>query len=154
MIYTTNENRGGGLAAVVGLKAALDGDLVSQPCFQLLICPVIDNTATISTTWSTSRHSPFLTPGRMEWYRQQYFKGDTERSNWDASPCFAPTSLLAQSPSSFIGIAACDLLAPEAIKYSESLREAGVTVECKIYNGATHSVLILAGYVLQPPNSL
>ncbi|KAK3359597.1 Alpha/Beta hydrolase protein [Lasiosphaeria hispida] len=140
---------GGGLAASVGLKILKDSDqtTIPKPCFQLLICPVIDNTATTESAWSTAKHSPFLTPGRMEWYRQKYFQGTdgSERMNWEASPCFAPTELLGGSPDSFIGIAECDLLAPEAIKYAATLEGLGARVESRVYPGATHSILALAG---------
>jgi len=139
--------RGGGLAASVGLRHA---ELATppKPVFQLLICPVIDNLATTESAWSTSQNSPFLTPGRMEWYRHRYFQGENpeaDRRHWHASPCYAPAELLAASPSTFIGIAECDLLAPEDINYAELLRSYGVETESKVYKGATHSVLVLAG---------
>jgi acetyl esterase/lipase len=81
----------------------------------------------------------------MAWYREKYFADATEAANWDASPCFAPPELLGRSPKSFIGIAECDLLAPEARLYAESLKKAGVQTKVQIYKGATHSVLVLAG---------
>ncbi|KAK0618960.1 Alpha/Beta hydrolase protein [Immersiella caudata] len=146
---------GGGLAASVGLRHA---QLPTAPklLFQLLICPVIDNLATTSTTWSTSQHSPFLTPGRMSWYRDRYFQSENSeavRGHWHASPCYAPSDLLAKSPGTFIGIAECDLLAPEDVAFAKLLEENGVKVESNIYKGATHSILGLAG-VLQSGKDL
>ncbi|KAK0652607.1 Alpha/Beta hydrolase protein [Cercophora newfieldiana] len=138
---------GGGLAASVGLRHA---ELGTSPklLFQLLICPVIDNLATTESAWSSSRHSPFLSPGRMSWYRDRYFQSENyeaDRRHWHASPCYAPAELLAKSPDTFIGIAECDLLAPEDISYGELLKSQGVKTESKVYKGATHSVLVLAG---------
>lgn len=76
-----------------------------------------------------------------------YFHFDDETRNWDASPCFAPMEVLQKSPTTFLAIAECDLLAPEAIQYGDSLQTSDVDVEVQLYSGATHSILILAGYV-------
>jgi acetyl esterase/lipase len=111
----------------------------------MMICPVIDSTATTTTIWSTSKHAPWLTPTRMAWYREKYFSNPSDAANWDASPCFAPPRLLGQSPKTFVGIAECDLLAPEAFQYAEALKGAGVETTVEVYKGATHSVLVLAG---------
>ncbi|KAF1809994.1 hypothetical protein P152DRAFT_461071 [Eremomyces bilateralis CBS 781.70] len=135
---------GGNLAAVMSLKAGL-AKLSPAPVFQLLICPVIDCTATVNTAWATTQHSPFLTPGRMTWYQDRYLPNPSDRANWDVSPCFAPPETLALSPKTFVAIAECDLLAPEGLRYAELLRKAGVEVETKTYKGATHSILVLAG---------
>jgi len=84
----------------------------------------------------------------MLWYRKLYFQGNTpeaDQHHWHASPCYAPPSLLAQSPDTLIAIADCDLLAPEAAQYAASLRQNGVKVETKEYKGAIHILLSLAG---------
>lgn len=138
-------SRGGGLAATVSMKAALDAGITERIVCQILICPVIDSTATVDTAWATSKHSPWLTPSRMTWYRNMYFRSEDERRNWDASPCFAPEEALQQSPSTFLAIAECDLLAPEDFQYGHALQKLGVDVDAQVYSGATHSILILAG---------
>jgi acetyl esterase/lipase len=135
---------GGGMTAILAMRIAERIPAV-HPRFQMLICPVIDCTADITTGWSTSRHSPWLTPSRMQWYREKYFTDDAQSRNWDASPCFAPKTLLQKSPPSYVAVAECDLLAPEGLAYAESLRAAGVATEIKVCKGATHSVLGLAG---------
>lgn len=53
--------------------------------------------------------------------------------------------MLAQYPKTFVAVAECDLLAPEGLAYGARLKDAGVPTETKIYKGATHSVLVLAG---------
>ncbi|OKL63074.1 hypothetical protein UA08_01276 [Talaromyces atroroseus] len=138
-------SRGGGLAAIVSMKAALDPGIVDKIVYQILICPVIDNTATVDTAWGPSQRSPWLTPSRMTWYRNMYFRSENETRNWDASPCFAPVEVLRKSPSTFLAIAECDLLAPEGHQYGHSLQKSGVGVDIQLYSGATHSILILAG---------
>jgi acetyl esterase/lipase len=124
---------------------AIEADLPIKPTFQMLLCPVIDSTATVSSIWASSQNAPWLTPDRMHWYQDKYFSDRKEAGNWDASPNFAPSNLLGQSPETFIAVAECDLLAPEEIEFAKRLSDAGNKVEIKVYKGATHSVLILAG---------
>ncbi|GKT56535.1 lipase from carbohydrate esterase family ce10 [Colletotrichum tofieldiae] len=135
---------GGNLAAILTMKASL-ANVTPAPISQLLICPVIDSTATAETGWATSKHVPWLTPGRMAWYQDLYFSRPEDRTQWEASPCFAPTEVLARSPRTWLAVAEVDLLAPEGLKYAEQLRGAGVEVQTEVYKGATHSVLVLAG---------
>ncbi|KAI1850900.1 hypothetical protein JX266_003565 [Neoarthrinium moseri] len=135
---------GGCLTAILSLKISKLA-ILPKPVFQVMICPVIDNTATTDTIWYGSQHAPWLTPSRMTWYREKYFSLPSEAANWDASPCFAPPDLQAKSPKTFIGVSECDLLAPEALRYAEVLEQAGVDTTVKVYKGATHSILVLAG---------
>ncbi|KAL6246444.1 hypothetical protein RBB50_006680 [Rhinocladiella similis] len=136
---------GGNLMAILSLKAS-QLDTPIRPIFQFFICPVVDNTATIETTWSTSRHSPWLTPQRMTWYRERYFGTNTDSTKeWTASPCFAPDELLRRYPKTFVAVAECDLLAPEGLMFADRLGTLGVPTEVKVYKGATHSILVLAG---------
>ncbi|EXF86075.1 hypothetical protein CFIO01_10145 [Colletotrichum fioriniae PJ7] len=136
---------GGNLAAILTMNASLL-PLHPPPISQLLICPVIDSTATASTGWSATRHVPWLTPTRMGWYQDLYFsRGDLDKKQWQASPCFAPRELLAKSPKTWLAVAGVDLLTTEGLAYAELLKDAGVEVESVVYEGATHSVLVLAG---------
>lgn len=137
-------NSGGCLTAILSLKIS-QMEIWPKPIFQIMLCPVIDNTATVETAWAKSGNAPWLTPSRMTWYRDMYFSSSSEATHWDASPCFAPTEILARSPQTFIAVSECDLLAPEALKFGESLKKAGVSTRVKIYKGATHSILVLAG---------
>ncbi|KAH8653217.1 Alpha/Beta hydrolase protein [Tricladium varicosporioides] len=138
---------GGGLAAILSLKAA-----EMQPpipiAFQLIIVPVIDNTATIETSWKSNLNAPWLTPARMLWYRNMYLSSKEDWSSWDASPNLAPPELLAKSPKTWIGAAELDILCQEAVEYGEQLKRVGVETEIVVYPGSTHSILILDGDVL------
>ena len=127
------------------MKTGLQAEQAPKPVCQLLLCPVIDNTATIDSTWATSQYAPWLTPGRMSWYRKQYFQSTSDTHHWDASPNLAPADVLKKNPATFIAVAECDLLAPEDLAYAQSLQNAGVDTEVKLYKGATHSILLLAG---------
>ncbi|KXH51014.1 hypothetical protein CSAL01_09230, partial [Colletotrichum salicis] len=136
---------GGNLAAITTLTASL-ASLSPPPISQLLLCPVIDSTATASTGWAATKHVPWLTPSRMGWYQDLYFsRGDADKKQWQASPCFAPPEILARSPKTWLAVAGVDLLTTEGLAYAELLRGVGVEVETRVYEGATHSVLVLAG---------
>jgi len=138
---------GGGLAAILGLKIALARPQ-QRILLQLLLLPVIDNTATAETSWASNRHAPWLTPSRMMWYRRMYMPNEDDWAKWDASPIHAPSVLLAASPRTWIAAAEQDILCEEAIRYGNKLRENGVDTTVTVYDGSTHSLLMLAG-VLQ-----
>ncbi|RKU48833.1 hypothetical protein DL546_007234 [Coniochaeta pulveracea] len=142
---------GAQLAASLSLEAARMRPPI-RLAFQLLVVPVIDNTATASTVWAANRNAPWLTPARMTWYRRMYFVDEASTREWQASPSFAPPCLLAKSPRTWIAVAEQDLLAPEGELYGEQLaavwKSAGRTdaqVVVKTYEGSTHSILAMAG---------
>jgi len=111
----------------------------------MMICPVLDNTASVEGRWKDSQHAPWLTPSRMMWYRSKYLFSDADAANWLVSPVLAPPDIISRSPAAFVATAGCDLLAPEALEFVTRLESGGVEVETKVYEGATHSVLVLAG---------
>lgn len=78
-------------------------------------------------------------------FRRLYAPDERDWTKWDMSPNFAPTELLARSPKTWVAVASCDLLAPEAREYCELLRGVGVDVTLAEYEGGTHSLLVLAG---------
>jgi acetyl esterase/lipase len=129
--------RGSRLAATISLKAASLN--LPMPIFQMLILPVIDNTATASTTWSNNVNAPWLTPPRMIWYRKMYLPNELHWKNWDVSPNFAPKELLAKSPQEL------DILCQEAENYGALLKQLNVNTTAMGYEGSTHSLLILDG---------
>lgn len=142
---------GGQIAASLSIKAAIL-DPPIKLSFQLLIVPVIDNTATVSTAWRARKNAPWLTPARMEWYRRMYLLDKRDAERWEASPNYAPTSLLANSPRTWVAVSEQDLLATEAELYAEQLKEAWrehandtLSVEVKSYQGSTHSILAMSG---------
>ncbi|KAL4962869.1 alpha/beta hydrolase [Aspergillus stella-maris] len=146
---------GGNLAAVLAMKASLLSTPI-QIVFQLLVVPVIDNTATIEGIWKENQHAPWLTPARMTWYRDMYIPNPETRFEWQASPNLAPVELLANSPDTFIAVSGQDLLAPEARSYAGVLEQAwkgegveGRNVEVKVYEGGTHSILAMSGVLSQ-----
>lgn len=141
---------GGNLAAVLSIKASRLEPRIDI-CFQILVLPVIDNTASVSTIWKRNRHAPWLTPARMEWYRRMYLPNPSDAMSWDASPNLATPEQLAESPRTWIAISGQDLLAPEAQAYAGQLQETWETtgrdnqVAIEVYEGSTHSLLSMSG---------
>ena len=132
---------------MLSLKAALSSPPIPV-VQQLLIVPVIDNTATISSIWKENKEAPWLTPSRMTWYRNMYLPNKADQLNYEASPNLAERDVLAKSPKTWIAVSELDLLAPEGLAFGQQLSEAGVEVEMKVYKGSTHSILALSGRLL------
>ncbi len=123
---------GGNLAAVLALKAV---ELKIPLKFQLLIVPVCDNTASVDNLWKENEKAPWLSPMRMEWFKNNYLPNKEDWTKWDASPTFAPVELLKQTPKAWIGVCELDILKAEGMEYGDKLRKAGVEVEIKVYPG-------------------
>ncbi|KIM36277.1 hypothetical protein M413DRAFT_449327 [Hebeloma cylindrosporum] len=140
---------GGNIAAVLALKNA-QMDIPIPFIFQLLIVPVTDNTADVATSsgWADNQFSPWLSPARMLWFRNNYLPNEEDLRKWDASPIFAPDDLLAKLPKTWIAVAELDILKEEGINYAERIKKAGVEVEIHVYKGVPHPLMAMDG-VLQ-----
>jgi acetyl esterase/lipase len=121
---------------------------IQIPIYQMLILPVIDNTATAETAWSNNIHAPWLTPSRMLWYRNMYLPNKSDWENWDVSPQLAPRELLAKSPPTWIAVGEMDILCREAELYGGLLKELEVKTDINVYMGSTHSLLVLDGKLM------
>lgn len=116
----------------------------------LLIVPVIDNTATPGQGWYNTK-APWLTPARLLWYRKMYMPNGhgldakSEREEWQMSPNLAQSKLLSKCPPTWIAVAEHDLLATEALAFSNQLLAAKVRVQTKVYQGCPHPILSLNG---------
>lgn len=74
-----------------------------------------------------------------------YLPNPSDWYSWSASPNLAPEELLARLPRTWIAVAECDLLAPEALELAGRLEGLGVGVERYVVEGGTHSILALNG---------
>ncbi|KAH0584741.1 hypothetical protein H2248_008013 [Termitomyces sp. 'cryptogamus'] len=143
-IAVGGSSSGGNLAAILCLKAA-ERNPPTPLVFQLLVVPVIDNTVTVDNSWASNQNSPWLSPDRMLWFRNNYLPNPKDLTKWDASPIFAPKELLEKVPEAWIGVAELDILKEEGVLYGEKLRELGVKVETVIYDGAPHPIMAMDG---------
>lgn len=138
---------GGNLAAILTHKAALSTPPIPL-IFQLLIVPVVDNTASptnpIYPSWVENEHTASLTPEKMVWFQGNYLPDPATRGEWEASPIFAPDEAFeGNPPSGWIAVCELDILRDEAIAYAGKLREFGKDVEVKVYKGAPHPVMAM-----------
>ncbi|KAI9509075.1 Alpha/Beta hydrolase protein [Russula earlei] len=137
---------GGNLAAVLTHKAAQLYPPIPL-IFQLLIVPVIDNTASASgvphASWRENEHTPWLTPKKMLWFRRQYLPHEQTWARWDVSPLLAQDEMFRRVPKAWIAVAELDILRDEGIAYGNKLLAAGVPTEIKTYKGAPHPIMAM-----------
>ncbi len=132
-VAVAGASAGGALAAAVCLMARDHG--VPQPCFQLLIYPVIDD------RMNTRSMAEFLTtPGwnriRSEHMWSHYLGRDRSLVTPYAAPARAAD--VRGLPPAYIMTAEFDALRDEGIQYAHRLIEAGVSTELHHYPGTFH----------------
>jgi acetyl esterase/lipase len=144
---------GGNLASIIAHKAVQASPPISL-IFQMLIVPVIDNTASPDSSpdnqypsWVENKYTPSLVPEKMLWFRKQYLPNEADRTKWDASPIFAPEDSFKKVPNAWIGVCELDLLRDEGIRYGEVLRKFGKEVEIKVYEKSPHPIMANDKYV-------
>ncbi len=135
-IGVMGESAGGGLAACLALMAC--GRAEFSLLFQHLISPMLDDRTAIN---------PDTNPlaGEFAWTREDNAFG------WSAllgaslgTPDVSPYASAARAgdlsglPSTFLSVAALDLLMEEEMEYARRLARAGVPVEMHVYPGAYH----------------
>ncbi|KAF2760059.1 alpha/beta-hydrolase [Pseudovirgaria hyperparasitica] len=140
----------GGTSAGAVLSLALCTHALTLPScpairLQVLVVPVLDNTASVAGIWRENQHAPWLTPERMLWYRRMWMPDECDWGSGDASPGLLGDDALRTLPKTWLGIAEYDLLAPEARLFAERFRGVGVGVGMKVYTGSTHSLFALEG---------
>ena len=139
---------GGNLAAILTHKAALAEPPVPL-VFQLLVVPVVDNTASPTNTkypsWQESANTPSLSPAKMVWYKLNYAPKEEDWTKWECSPIFAPDEAFKRAPPAWICVAELDILRDEGLAYAEKLRSFGVAVETKVYAGCPHPIMAMDG---------
>ena len=131
-IGVAGDSAGGNLASAVALKARDNGIALA---FQLLVYPANDRNF---DTASYKEHATGygLTTQAMEWFWDQYLQGDTHDQNPYAIPQRAKV-FSALAPAIII-TAQYDPLLSDSEKYAEALRNAGVTVQYREYEGMIH----------------
>jgi acetyl esterase/lipase len=115
---------------------------------QLLIVPVIDNSASPSSnSWLENRHAPVLSPEKMFWYQSLYLPNPADRKEWMASPILAENSVFKGRTiaKAYIKVAQVDVLRVEGVEYAKFLEGNGVKVDFKEYTGVPHAALAMAG---------
>jgi len=135
------ESAGGNLSAVLCLLARdAGGPSISR---QILIYPVVD-----AAFWTDPANQvvdqPFLTQAQMKVFLRHYLAGqDDAVTDQRLSPLHAKD--LSGLPPAYIVTGTADVLEPEAIRYRDALRAAGVPVQLVRYTGQPHGFLNTPG---------
>ncbi len=132
---------GGNLAAVTTQRVRERGG--PALAFQLLVLPITDCAARTPSRHENAR-GYLLTAEMLEWSTRRYLRDEADRRTHEASP------LLAQElPAAMIITAEYDPLRDEGEQYAEKLRQAGVPVALRRFDGAIHAFFILGGVMEQ-----
>lgn len=131
-VAIAGESAGGNLATTTCLEFVQQG--WPTPIHQLLVYPVVD--AAFDTP-SYTEHAQAKPLGRdmMMWFWDNYAPDEAMRREWHASPLHAD---LAGLPPATVVTAEIDPLCSEGEAYAGLLREAGVDVRARRFEGVTH----------------
>ena len=134
-LAVAGDSAGGNLAAVVS-QIARD-EKKPEIVFQALIYPAVDIDSNRWPSYRENENAPILTKALMEWFFQHYVGGTT----FTHDPLAAPirTEDLSNLPPCYIATAEFDPLRDEGMAYADLLREAGVQVEAKCFEGLIHA---------------
>jgi acetyl esterase len=136
------DSAGGNIAAAVCLKAR--DERGPKIAFQCLVYPALDyNWDTPSALENAEGYG--LQRESMRWFWNHYLGSPSDAENPLACPLRAPD--LCGLPPAFIATAEFDPLRDDGESYAERLREAGVEVTVKRYDGMIHGFYWMLGAI-------
>jgi acetyl esterase len=133
------DSSGGNLAAAVTHALSREG---TPPSFQLLIYPMLDATAS-SASYDEFAEGYGFSSHKSQWYFDQYLPPGVDRCAPRVSPLFDGD--LSDVPVTLIVTAACDPVRDDGERYARALKEAGVEVELRRYQGMIHGFFQMTG---------
>jgi acetyl esterase len=141
MIAVAGESAGGNLACNVSIMARDKG--IFLPVHQLLVYPIADNNMNSESYQQYAAAKPLSKP-MMEWFARNYL--DDISKAGDARISLVRANLKGLPPTTLIG-AEIDPLQTEGKLLADKLKEAGVEVDYKLYNGVTHEFFGMSALV-------
>jgi acetyl esterase len=141
-IAVGGDSAGGNLAAVVALMARDQG--APRLAFQLLVYPVVDFNDS-SPSMGEFAEGYFLTRALGDYFFGHYIPRVQDRLSVQASPLYAAD--LSGLPPALVITAECDMLRDQGEAYARKLRDAGVAVTAKRYDGVFHPFFQLGGVI-------
>ncbi len=133
------DSAGGNLAAVVSQQALADGG--PTPCAQLLLYPPLDRT-TVRPSLAHFENGFLLSRADIDWYHLQYTGSTVVQPDPAQNPlCAREFAGLAPA---LIAVAGFDPLRDEGEAYAQALRQAGVPVTLKRFEGLLHGFCSMA----------
>jgi acetyl esterase/lipase len=140
-IAVMGESAGGNLAINVSIYARDAG--VQMPIHQALVYPVASNNI-VSISYEENRNARPLNKPMMLWFINQVINDKTDLT----SPLIDVVSAdLSRLPPAVVVTAGIDPLRSDGEKLADKLRSAGVAVEHRNYQGATHEFFGMAAVV-------
>lgn len=141
-LIVAGDSAGGNLAAVVPLMAR---DRGGPPiAFQVLLYPV--TAAGVDESFTSYRDNAdgyLLTTASMRWFWDHYLSAPADASQPYASPLSAKD--LSGLPPALVLCAEFDPLRDEGLAYAERLKEAGVPVTVRLFDGLIHGFFWMGG---------
>lgn len=137
-IAVAGESAGGNLACNVSIMARDKG--IKIPVHQLLVYPVSNNDMNSASYQKYAAAKPLNKP-MMEWFAANYLPNMATAA--DPRISIVKANLKGLPSTTIIG-AEIDPLATEGALLSDKLKEAGVAVDYKLYNGVTHEFFGMA----------
>ncbi|EJL28142.1 alpha/beta hydrolase [Brevibacillus sp. BC25] len=136
------DSAGGNLAAAVATKVQKFNNLSFAA--QVLVYPVVDLTLTFKAqSYRDNAEGYLLSTESVFWATQTYLRDEIDRYNLLASPIL--NNDLENLPPTLIISAEYDPLRDDNAAYAKRLKEAGVPVEYKCYEGMIHGFFWMAG---------
>lgn len=132
-IAVAGESAGGNLAAVVSIMAR-DGN-VPMPLHQLLVYPVTSPEQNTPSYEENAQAKP-LNRAMMKWFFDQALRSPEDAADWKLTLARVPS--LKRLPPATVITAQIDPLRSDGKAYADRLKEAGVPVTYKNYEGVTH----------------
>jgi acetyl esterase len=130
------DSAGGNLAAAVALRVKEQASF--KLAGQVLIYPVTDLTQSLPS-YESFAEGYMLTLESMRWFIQQYLPTGVDLQPPEASVLFAKS--LAGLPPTLLLVAEFDPLRDEGLAYAQRLREAGVPVVERNWEGMVHGFI-------------
>lgn len=141
-IAVGGDSAGGTLAT--GLTIAARDSQWPQPLLQVLLYPC-------TSAWQDTESHRRLAQGHLleavtlQWMFDNYLRNGADRADWRFAPL--QTKDLSNLPPAFIALAEYDPLVDEGTEYADRLKEAGVAVDLRVYEGMTHDFARLGNIV-------
>lgn len=141
-LVVAGDSAGANLAAGVCMKLAEEASIT--PRFQVLICPVVDMQTDAAKKMEGLEELTLSVDG-MKTFHRYYLNNPEEAADPYASPIFASLETFKKMPATVLITEQSDPLSKEALKYAQKLKQAGVKVTHKHYDGLFHDFVTFAG---------
>lgn len=141
-IAVGGDSAGGNLATVVCLVSRERGG--PKIAFQLLVYPMVDYDDNRPSLQQFAQ-GYFLTRPMVDYFWGHYLEAPSDGQHPHASPMKAES--LAGLPPAMVITAECDPIRDQGETYAERLKQSGVPVSLKRYDGAIHAFFNLAGVI-------